>query len=488
MRIPQEAPVFLSFFNNLHILDVPIDISEVANIPYGGSSLTITASVVYSPNVGIELVANLDDNYPGVSLTKKNIIFSAGYNTETFQILYSNDSATTERNLISKGGVTIILSGVNKDTYTLTTSHISFVVISANIQSPTLTELLTSDIGQTFCQLTIGANEIVVAYYMVALTGTANPNLTEVQNQGPIDQNTTQKQYGVVYIGSSNRITIRINKLFAQTPYTIYIYLKNRGSNVNKIKTYDFVTLDRNQAAEFSLQFLQAYLNNAEKSTIITSIAFVLSMPPGNIYEKNYTFTSRILADECLERNLASTQTVSTILTLNIFSVTNSSNYPSPLKMAQLLNNKTASLNSLLTNFDTTYTIPSSLFSIYVPSFVESPTVPTISQFSISIKAKLDNFGFIYAIALNASQDKSKPSSFQIYNGYDSGNLPCQAGWIEASEAFVYFTFDILNLTADTQYNIYITAGSVHPGYPDLILDKSIVLVAVQTKPLIICK
>ena len=213
---------------------------------------------------------------------------------QTLEVLYSNDSSITNNTPISKGGISVILSGVNKETYTLTTSHLEFVVISPNVEAPALTELIASSIGQTYCQINIGANEIVIAYYMIALTGTATPSYDEIVNQGPINYTTTQNQYGVVFIGSSNRVTITVKNLYAQTPYTIYVYLINRGLNINKAKTMDFVTSNRYPACEFSLQFLQAYLNKAEKQSIMTTIAFVLSMPPGNIYVKNYTFATSL--------------------------------------------------------------------------------------------------------------------------------------------------------------------------------------------------
>ena len=451
---------------------------------------------------------------------------------QTFEVLYSNDSSITNGTPISQGGVSFILSGVNKDTYTLTTSSLDFVVIAADVEAPTLTELVASYIGQTYCQIDIGANEIVIAYYMIALTGSASPSYDEVVNQGPINYTTTQTQYGFAFIDSSNRITITVDNLYAQTPYTIYVYFKNRGLNVNQVKTMDFVTANRNPAAQFSLNFLQAYLNNAEKQSIITTVAFILSMPPGNIYVKNYTFATSLrelpennetsfddsllrlhLYEEDSEekelrlpnnledinfknpsilvdknsRKLTSTETVSSLLTLWMFSVTNSDNYPSPYGMGLILANETSKLSSSLTNFDSSYVIPVSNFTSYIPSFVEPPTTPIIDQFFVEVQGKLDNFGLIYAVALNASQDQSKPSSFQVYNGFDSGNIPCQSGYVEASLAFTYFAFNITNLSANTQYNIYITAGSVHPGYPDLMADKSVVLIAVTTKPLIIC-
>ena len=437
-------------------------------------------------------MANLDSDYPGVSLSRKNIIFASGDNSHSFEVIYSNVSITNSQ-MISKGGISIILSGVNKDTYTLTTSHLDFVIIAADVNAPSLTELVVSNMGQTFCSIDIGSNEIVLAYYMVALTGTTAPTFTEVYNQGPIDYKETQKQYGMVYIGISNRITITVYKLYAQTPYTIYVFLKNRGENINSIKTLDFVTSNRDPAAEFTLSFLQSYLNSAEISNIMNQTAFILSLPIYHIQQKIYTFTSRVLDDNDFKdlncsRSLTSTQTTSSLLTLQVFSITNSSNYPTPLNMANLLRNKTVQLNSLLTNFDTSYYIPTKVFVSYIPSFVETPTVPVVDQFYITIQAKLDNYGFVYAIALNASQDQSKPSAFQVYNGFNSMNLPCASGSIEISEAFTYFTFSIYNLSANTQYNVYITGGSVQPGYPDLMSDKSIVLVGVLTKPLIICK
>ncbi len=110
-----------------------------------------------------------------------------------------------------------------------------------------------------------------------------------------------------------------------------------------------------------------------------------------------------------------------------------------------------------------------------------------ISQYSCTIQTKLNNYGFVYAIAVNASEDKSKPTSYQIFKGYDSHNIPIATGKAEISQSYTYFSFDIPRLTPNTQYNVYISAGSVHPGYPDLISDKSIILMGIQTKPLIIC-
>ena len=66
------------------------------------------------------------------------------------------------------------------------------------------------------------------------------------------------------------------------------------------------------------------------------------------------------------------------MLYLQIATVENSTDYPSPLKMAELLRNQTKQLSSLLTNFDSTYYIQVSEFQRYIPTFAENPNITDI--------------------------------------------------------------------------------------------------------------
>lgn len=181
---------------------------------------------------------------------------------------------------VSQASFSLILTGVNKDTYALNAYNYDFVFIHGSWSEPTLTELTLSGVGQIGCLINIGANEPSIAYYMVALKGTDIPSLSEVSNAGPSPYNSTLSQYGSLILGGIYRKVLEIKGLKAEASYTIFVYLKNRGGIIGKVKTLDFTTNNRYNAADVSLKFLQAYLNSAEKLNIIKGIAFVLSLPP----------------------------------------------------------------------------------------------------------------------------------------------------------------------------------------------------------------
>lgn len=53
---------------------------------------------------------------------------------------------------------------------------------------------------------------------------------------------------------------------------------------------------------------------------------------------------------------------------------------------------------------------------------------------------------------------------------------------LEQSNNFFINKFcNFILLIIDTEYNIYIVAGSAHPGYPDLMDDKNIQVLLVKT-------
>lgn len=67
--------------------------------------------------------------------------------------------------------------------------------------------------------------------------------------------------------------------------------------------------------------------------------------------------------------------------------------------------------------------------------------------------------------------------------------MPLPSGFIEIDEKFVIKTFEVRNLDPDTDYNMYITAGSAHPGYTDLIdADSTVFLEFVTLKAPIVYK
>lgn len=57
------------------------------------------------------------------------------------------------------------------------------------------------------------------------------------------------------------------------------------------------------------------------------------------------------------------------------------------------------------------------------------------------------------------------------------------ANWAQVTVPNQAYQIIIENLTLDTDYNVYMIAGSAHPGYPDLSTEeKAVNLVSCRTK------
>lgn len=56
-------------------------------------------------------------------------------------------------------------------------------------------------------------------------------------------------------------------------------------------------------------------------------------------------------------------------------------------------------------------------------------------------------------------------------------NILASNGKVEISEKYIFFNLTISNLEPLTNYTAFLVAGSVNPGYPDLMEDKKKVLI-----------
>ena len=275
--------------------NIMIAVPVVYDVPYGGNSLPSSFQVPYAPDIGFVISLNFMLNYPGISVDKTSVVFSAGMLEANFIIYSSNNSDITGGVIVSGGTLVLSLSGVNSDIYILSQTSLIFNVINADFTQPEITQIAVTGMTQTSAILTVGTSEVCIAYYMIALAGTAAPGLDEVMNQGPPSWNTTDSVYGTFLIPlPSNMANTILENLIAQTPYAIYVYVINRGGQVSPVKSITFSTLSKNSiyknthnklldrylATSFSLQFNQAYLNTAEKENIILATAFVLSLNP----------------------------------------------------------------------------------------------------------------------------------------------------------------------------------------------------------------
>jgi hypothetical protein len=151
--------------------------------------------------------------------------------------------------------------------------------------------------------------------------------------------------------------------------------------------------------------------------------------------------------------------------------------------MANLLNSRKEQLNARLPNYDESYTIRPTEFTIYNPIFPRIPTLDEPNYFYATFKGSLNNYGFIYVICVIKDKDKGQPSPFQIWKGFDSVNVPVAHGYGEVSKPYADILVNVTNLEPLTEYNAYVIGGSAHPGYPDLGAEKYVVQIRFTTAP-----
>jgi hypothetical protein len=255
------------------------------------------------------------------------------------------------------------------------------------------------------------------------------------------------------------------------------------------------------------LNFKQAFLNTAERQNIVKQVAFVLSLFPNKVQERKYIIYRRL--EEEISGFLSSSpepeeitedpaighleefdgegrklqQATSTLIYLQLIANPDSSVYPSPVAMASLLNDRSAQLTSLLTNFDTSYYIQGTAFNSYVPSFASPPLVDSFTWQWAAFKGRLSQFGWIYLVLVPAAKDFGKPTPFQITNGLDSKNIQMPSGMVEIAQSYTDYPINVTNIEPNTEYNVYVVAGSAHPGFPDLMPSSGIVTLTFTSSP-----
>jgi len=477
------------------LTNLRITVPSLYEVPFGGNSLPSYFSVDYGPDVGYEILLSLLDDYPGITLDRRNVIFTSGVQQSAFIVYSSNDTNVTGGVTPTTGSVNFALSGINKDVYALSSTSLDFQIIDADPTPPQITELSVTDITMNSASIVIGSSEIVLVYYMIALAGTAIPPVEEIINGGPAPYTTTRSVYGSAIIGTENMVTITASDLIAETPYQVYVYIYDRGGNTNTPRSQVFTTLNRYNAADFSLKFKQSFLNSAERANIIETIAFVLSLPTYKVQERKYIISvssgSRLLEEnenetlptEVNEEGRMLASDISIMMYLQIMAIPESSVYPSPVDLARLLNTRSSMLDSRLTNFDTSYTISGTAFTRYIPGFPTAPTSPSLDWNWAEIGGSLNNYGWIYCVFIKAAQDYGKPSPYQISNGLNNYNVQNPSGKVEVSEAYKVFSINVTGLDPETDYNVYTIGGSAHPGYPDLFSSDDIVIITLRTNP-----
>ena len=198
--------------------------------------------------------------------------------------------------------------------------------------------------------------------------------------------------------------------------------------------------------------------------------------------------------------------TQQTLLYFYIISMPFNTIMPTPLILANSIQSQLQNISVQYPNIDTTYTVKTAEFPVYVPNILYLSNLTNATDSSLSFMINLDNYGKVFALAMpllvstnvstvvyststnktnstnSTSTNTSKtttsvtnnsllaPTSFQIYEGLDRFNLnnDTVSQWMAISAKNQNFSFVFSGLSQNTSYVIFITVGSVHPYMPDL--------------------
>ncbi|KAL4499934.1 hypothetical protein ABPG72_015283 [Tetrahymena utriculariae] len=504
---PIYTPIQTSQITILSPTIQTVFMNSILDVPYGGTSLDTILYVIYASDIYFEVNMNLASQYPGISLSTQMLNFTKGLNQLSFRVISTPTNNTSSS--VSRGSVVFSLTGIDSTIFQLQYTQMYFNLIAAdNIPSQILL-LQAVTILKNSVQINVMTNEPTVVYYMCSLNGTSYPSFSQVFNQTTPPANTTQSQYGQLVLNQANaNFYFNITNLTAQTPYIVHLYFQDRGNNIAN-KTLTFVTSNRFNAATFSLRFQVLSLSATDIKSVLINLSSILTIDLNSLQIQKYYFintsssasSSRILqkkqsADLIQEitenqsnqkrqkanRVLDVSTSIYTLLNIQISSNRFTEYYPSPLTLANSLNNKTVQLKAAMPTYDSSYQVIPNTFVSYYPNFIQPPQFIANDWTTANFTVVLDQPGFVYVIGEQyVSNTQPSPYPDQIYWGYDHTNIKAPSGYVEVSQGYASFNLTLSNLKSNSKYFAYIIGGSVQPGYPDLMDASRIVRIQFTT-------
>lgn len=506
-----------------------VAITNISSIPFGGTSMPVFLSIPKAPDIGFDIILNFKKQYPGISLSARELSFGAGVTTTQFRVYFSNVTLA-QKDPISTGSIDLQVSGVNQDLYQMPFSSMNFNITSQDVAQPTIKLANINNINKTYINLTIQSSDPCYVYYMIALQGTRTPSIARLAALGIVStsdnstkstntsgsvtstsnssqntsttvdyyQNTTRAMWNVAYIFDNLTSELIVDQLNPQISYSLFICLQSRGGGYSNVTTVNFTTKDRDSASDVSIRLKQSYISPYDANQYMKAIALVLSLDAAKVLQSKYDFTasSRRLAQisgtglETMPAEVVKGSTtvdeVTSLLNFNIIGDILTEIYPTPKELGELLNNKTIELNARIGNFDSSYIIPSTSFVKYLPSFVSVPAVYDYNWEHAVISCRMNNYGWLYAVAIernSTTRSNNQPTPLQVSLGLDSQNLPVPNGAIEISKTYFFFYLYIGGLKEKTPYDIYVIGANAQPGYPDLMDKNFIKQLSITTKP-----
>eukprot|EP01017_Pseudomicrothorax_dubius_P048741 TRINITY_DN8937_c0_g1_i4.p1 TRINITY_DN8937_c0_g1~~TRINITY_DN8937_c0_g1_i4.p1 ORF type:complete len:821 (+),score=149.40 TRINITY_DN8937_c0_g1_i4:60-2465(+) len=471
---PLYTPVRKTQVHVTKLTGLPIYMDPFNTIPFGGWSLPFVLRLDNGPDIGLTVIVNFQTTYNGLALSSRRVEFNAGEVSKNFSV---NSSTNITGAFVTGGNIILSLDGVNKDIYTLPTTSVPFTTSSNDTTKPEIINVLKLNTTKTTASIFIKVSEPCLIYYMNALSGTETPTFQEVKSRGPPKLNTTRSMYGNALVDANFKVTLNLTKLVAQTEYSLFLYLEDRGYITNSF-IYNFTTSDRSAAADFSLRFLQSTLTPVERKIAREAVAFVLALQADQVVEKKYniqTSNTRLLQD------ITALTRATTVLSLQIVENPYSDVYPSPRQVALILNNRTSQLSARLSTLDTSIQVTAADFVAYKPSFPNSPYINDVGNNWVEIAGQLDNYGWMFSVAGLANETTAVPRSFQVWMGLNRSNYALKFGSTEVTQPYSINKFRIEGLEYNTSYYAFVVGGSAQPGFPDLMDDIKVVTLTFKT-------
>jgi len=471
------TPISKTRFTVVKTGGVKVWIDDIPATVKAGKSLPVYINLQRAPDVDLTVSVVSGSQSGGYSIEPGQVQFVSG---ETSKPFYISVSKSINETLSS---VELSLSGTNVAPYSLEKTTYEFPVSLSETRVPSVSGAFSKETGRTKVVAQVAGNNVAHCYYAYALRGSTAPTFEEAKDGGPATYATTQTVYGQAIIGNNLTADLSMFNLTAETKYTLYMWLEDTLSRQSEeVFTYDFETLSRYPAAEFSLYFAQTYLNNVEVDLARSAVSLLLSLKNWRVIEKNRETTTAPVSVVSPSGGRRLTEEIRAKLTLYVIDDPASDVYPKPKDLIEMLQTRKAKLSELVNNLDTTYSITGSEVYMNPCSFTTQPTLyenETDYQ-QISVQAVMPAAGHFYAVLMKSDGDPGKPRSLQISEYLNALNVPVQGVNFD-TKASVSFNVTFSELTQLTEYNIYATCGNNYPVFPDMLDDTKVVSINWKT-------
>jgi hypothetical protein len=451
------TPITKSLFQVVKTGKVEIVFEEIPDIPKAGSSIPIQVTLKYSPYNNIHLLFSVSTMYSGITILPQKMEFRAGTIQGFYKIFISNSTQA------SSSFVTISLTGDDSSVFELSEKEIRFGVLNEDLVLPDVTSIAVTQIKRASAGIVLTTSKVSTVFYAFALFGTLQPSFDQLTQGGPPSYDTSDIQYGTLYISSSCVKNLTLSGLAAGTRYTIFaIAVDQRGVYSEIARTANFSTLPVYSPAVVGLWFSQTYLTSVEKEIIKGTVALVLGLNFWQVIESQVK-SSRFLS--------SSSDQIVTFFQMYLIDNPRSDDYPKPKDMIKLLQMQKNYLSASLSNFNKTASIEGQEVVLSPCSWYQSPYLLGTSDYrSISLAGSLVEAGYLFGIAVPALNDTGTPLGYQISSGLDAANRKTRADHRRVElKSLGNLTFT--NLTADVHYNVYVVCGNLVPGFAEVSQD-----------------